>query len=238
MKAPVFAGATDTGLSRDHNEDAWAVAAGQGIAVLADGMGGHNAGEVASELAVGTALSILAQTAGLPARDRLETAVRAANGAIRDMAAGASRLKDMGTTIVTVLVEEGQLAVAHVGDSRLYRLRRGRLEALTHDHSLQQEFIDKGLYSAAEARQKVARNLLTHALGLADDPRIDIAEHPVHAGDRYLLCSDGLYEMVSDDEITALLGRGMALPAICSALVELANAHGGKDNITVVAIET
>lgn len=238
MKAPLLAGATDPGLRRDHNEDAFAIAATQGIAVLADGMGGHNAGEVASELAVGTALSILAQTAGLSARDRLETAVRAANGAIRERAAGSARLKDMGTTIVAVLLEKSRLAVAHVGDSRLYRLRRGRLEALTRDHSLQQEYVDKGLYTPEEAREKVARNLLTHALGLGDETRVDIGEHEVQSGDRYLLCSDGLYEMASADEIAALLGRTMALPEICAALIELANAHGGHDNITVVVIET
>lgn len=238
MKDPLFAGATDTGLTREHNEDAFAIAAGQGIALLADGMGGHNAGEVAAELAVGTALAILGQTAGLAARDRLETAVQAANASVREKAGSHPRYKGMGTTLVAVLVEEKTLSVAHVGDSRLYRLRKGTLAQLTRDHSLQQEFIDKGLYSPEEAKARVARNLLTHALGLADEAHLDLAQHPVASGDRYLLCSDGLHEMVSDAEIAALLGRPLKLPALCEMLVELANAKGGKDNITVVIIET
>lgn len=237
MKDPIFAGATDTGLQREHNEDAFAIAAGQGIALLADGMGGHNAGEVAAELAVGTALAILGQTAGLGARDRLETAVQAANSAVREKAASHPRYRGMGTTLVAVLVDEKRLCVAHVGDSRLYRLRQGVLQPLTRDHTLQQEYIDKGLYSAEEAREKVARNLLTHALGLDDTVAFAIAEHALASADRYLLCSDGLHEMISDAEIAALLGRREKLPEICSALIELANARGGKDNITVVVIE-
>lgn len=237
MKAPIFAGATDTGLRRDHNEDAFAIAAGQGIALLADGMGGHNAGEVAAELAVGTALAILGQTAGLGARDRLETAVQAANASVREKAASHPRYQGMGTTLVAVLVEAKCVTVAHVGDSRLYRLRHAALQQLTRDHSLQQEFIDKGLYSAEEAKSKVARNLLTHALGLADTTPVAVAVHALASGDRYLLCSDGLHEMLGDAEIAALLGRRQTLPEICSALIELANARGGKDNITVVVIE-
>lgn len=238
MKAPIFAGVTDTGRKREHNEDAFAIAAGLGIAVLADGMGGHASGEVASELAVGTALTILGQTTGLPAQVRLETAVQAANANVRDKAASSPRYQGMGTTLVAVLVEHGTLAVAHVGDSRLYRLRRGQLGALTRDHTLQQEFIDTGMYTPEEAREKVARNLLSRALGIADTVTADIAAHAVEAGDRYLICSDGLHEMLSDAEIAALLGRRQKLPEICTALVELANAHGGKDNITVVVIET
>ncbi|HEX4869465.1 MAG TPA: Stp1/IreP family PP2C-type Ser/Thr phosphatase [Moraxellaceae bacterium] len=238
MKAPIFAGTTDTGRQRDHNEDAFVIAADLGVAMVADGMGGHAAGEVASGMAIDTTLAILRQTAGLAARDRLETSLQAANAGIREKAASSPRYKDMGTTVVAALLDRQGLTVAHCGDSRLYRLRRGELLALTRDHSLLQEFIDKGLYSPEEARQKVARNILTHALGLEDQARVDVAEHVVQAGDRYLLCSDGLYEMVSDSEIAALLGRPLPLGDICAALVELANAKGGKDNITVVAIET
>ncbi|MDF2445804.1 MAG: protein phosphatase [Moraxellaceae bacterium] len=238
MKSPTFAGSTDTGRQRDHNEDAYALAPELGIAVLADGMGGHNAGEVASEMAIGTTISILSQTQGLGARDRLETAIQAAHAGIREKAAISSRYHGMGTTVVAVLVDGDTLAVGHVGDSRLYRLRKGELAALTRDHSLLQEFIDKGLYTPEEAREKVARNILTQALGLEESVRVDIGEFPLQAGDRYLLCSDGLYEMVSDSEIAALLGRRMPLADICTALTELANAKGGKDNITVVVIDT
>lgn len=238
MKAPTFAGSTDTGRQRDHNEDAFAIDAGLGIALLADGMGGHNAGEVASEMAIGTTMAILSQTQGLAARDRLEAAIQASHAGIREKAGSSNRYQGMGTTLVAVIVEGDTLAVGHVGDSRLYRLSRGALSALTRDHSLQQEFIDKGLYTPEEAREKVARNLLTQALGLEEALRIDIGEFTVQAGDRYLLCSDGLHEMVSDDEIAALLGRTRPLPEVCSSLIELANAKGGKDNITVVVIET
>lgn len=238
MKAPTFAGSTDTGRQRDHNEDAFAIEPGLGIALLADGMGGHNAGEVASEMAIATTLAILSQTQGLSAQDRLETAIQASHAGIREKAASSNRYQGMGTTLVAVVLDSATLAVGHVGDSRLYRLRKGELELLTRDHSLLQEFIDKGLYTPEEARQKVARNILTQALGLEEAVRIDIGEFPLQAGDRYLLCSDGLHEMVSDNEISALLGRAQPLPEVCNTLIELANAKGGKDNITVVIIET
>ncbi|MCD6060265.1 MAG: protein phosphatase [Moraxellaceae bacterium] len=238
MKSPIFAGLTDPGRQRDHNEDAYALAPELGIAVLADGMGGHNAGDVASDIAVNTTMAILRQTAGLSAHDRLETAVQAAHAGIREKAASSARYHGMGTTVVALLLDGAKLTVAHVGDSRLYRLRRGQLTALTRDHSLLQEFIDKGLYTPEEARAKVARNILTHALGLEEALKLDIGQHATEAGDRYLICSDGLYEMVNDTEIAALLGRGGKPADICPVLVELANAKGGKDNITVVVIDT
>lgn len=214
------------------------MAAAQGIAVLADGMGAHSAGEIASQIAVSTTMSILGQTAGLSAHDRLETAVHAAHAGILEKAATSTRYKGMGTTIVAVLLDGDTLTVAHVGDSRLYLFRKGKLSALTHDHSLQQEFIDKGLYSIEEAKEKVARNILTHALGLEQSLKVDINSFPVQNGDRYLLCSDGLHEMLSDDEISALLGLSLKGDAACEELIDQANAKGGKDNITVVLIET
>jgi len=234
----VFSGRTDTGRQRDHNEDAFELLPALGIAVLADGMGAHSAGEIASEIAVTTTLGILKQTAGLSAHDRLETAVLAAHGNILEKATSSSRYQGMGTTIVAVLLEDNQLTVAHVGDSRLYRLRKGELKALTSDHSLLQEFIDKGLYSPEEAKEKVARNILTRALGLESALKVDIATHTVQAGDRYLLCSDGLYEMVSDADIAGIMQGRLRGDALCEELVDHANARGGKDNITVVLIET
>lgn len=237
MKA-VFSGRTDTGRQRDHNEDAFELLPALGIAVLADGMGAHSAGEIASEIAVTTTLGILKQTAGLSAHDRLETAVLAAHGNILEKATSSSRYQGMGTTIVAVLLEDNQLTVAHVGDSRLYRLRKSEFKALTSDHSLLQEFIDKGLYSPEEAKEKVARNILTRALGLESALKVDIASHTVQAGDRYLLCSDGLYEMVSDADIADIMQGRLRGDALCEELVDHANARGGKDNITVVLIET
>lgn len=237
LKSPIFSARTDTGRQRDHNEDAFELVPDLGIAVLADGMGGHNAGEVASEIAVSTTIAILSQTAGLSAHDRLETAIQAAHAGVREKAASSARHQGMGTTIVAVLLEKQTLAVAHVGDSRLYLLRKGKLSALTRDHSLQQEFIDKGLYSPEEAKEKVARNILTHAVGLEATLKVDIAEHSAHGGDRFLICSDGLYEMVSDEDIATVLKNFPKGDACCEELIDHANAGGGKDNITVVIID-
>lgn len=237
MKSPIIAGRTDTGRQRDHNEDAFTVTAGHGIAIVADGMGGHNAGEVASAIAIATTSAILSSTAGLPAHDRLDTAIHAAHANIRDKAAESARYKGMGTTIVAVLLDDKHLNVAHVGDSRLYQLRKGQLKQITSDHSLLQEFIDKGLYSPEEAKTKVARNIITRALGLESTLKVDISEHPFQSRDRYLLCSDGVHEMLSDAEITAVLMQGLDADATCEELIDHANAKGGKDNITAIVID-
>ncbi|MDP2228042.1 MAG: Stp1/IreP family PP2C-type Ser/Thr phosphatase [Moraxellaceae bacterium] len=237
MKAPVYSGLTDPGLVRPHNEDRFGIAPELGLAIVADGMGGHAAGEVASQMAIDIMLAILRQTAGVAAAERLETALQAAHGSILEKAASSTRYQGMGTTVVATLIEKDLLSHAHVGDSRLYRLRNKQLDALTKDHSLQQEFIDQGHYSEAEAREKVARNILTRALGLETDLKADVGQTRVQSGDRYLLCSDGLYEMVNDGEIASWLARGMAGTATCEALIELANARGGRDNITTVLID-
>ncbi len=237
MKPALYYGQTDTGRTRPHNEDAFRIAGEDGITILADGMGAHSAGEVASDIAVNTALIILSQTAGIGAHDRLETAVQAAHSAILEKAAESTRYQGMGTTIVVTLLEGQQLHHAHVGDSRLYQWRKGSLTALTSDHSLLQEFIDKKLYSPEEAREKVARNILTRALGLESSLKVDTGSVQVQSGDRYLLCSDGLYEMVSDNDIASLLAQKKDGRTSCEALVNLANEHGGKDNITVILID-
>lgn len=237
MKSPIYASRTDTGQVREHNEDAVAILPGFGAAILADGMGGHNAGEVASRIAVDLISAILQQTSGVPAGARLETAVQAAHAGIRETAASSLRLQGMGTTVVVTFLERNRLTFAHVGDSRLYRWRKGRLEQLTRDHSLQQEFIDKGHYSPAEAASKVGRNILTRALGLEGGLEVDIGSTEIQDKDRYLLCSDGLHEMASHDEIATWLGRGLDAQMTCQALVDLANTHGGRDNISVVLID-
>lgn len=237
MKHPIYAARTDTGRHRTHNEDHVGVDAGMGIAVLADGMGGHNAGEVASHLAVDMTLAILRQTGSVAARERLETALQAAHASIQEKAATASHLQGMGTTIVATLLDRKTLTYAHVGDSRLYRWCKGHLDPLTRDHSLLQEFIDQGHYTPDEAREKVARNILTRALGLDGVLRIDVATTDVHGKERYLLCSDGLYEMLDAADISDWLGRGLNADATCKALVEMANARGGRDNISVILID-
>lgn len=238
MKSVHYSGLTDTGRQREQNEDSFRIAAEHGIALLADGMGGHSSGEVASDLAVSTAHFILNQTIGISAHDRLETAIQAAHHSVIEKAAESSRYRGMGTTIVATLLEKNTLHFAHVGDSRLYQWRKNRLTQLTIDHSLMQEYINKKLYSPEEARQKVARNILTRALGLLEGEfSVDIGQVAVQSNDRYLLCSDGLYEMMSDDDIAALLSQNTKGEICCEALIELANARGGKDNITVVLID-
>lgn len=237
MSSPVYACRTDTGRQREHNEDAVVVLPDLGVALLADGMGGHNAGEVASQLAVDMIQTILRQTAGVPAEARLETAAQAAHANILEKAASSPRYKGMGTTVVVTLLEKNRLTHAHVGDSRLYRWRKGRLEQLTRDHSLQQEFIDRGHYTPEEAASKVGRNILTRALGLEGELRIDIGTTDIQQKDRYLLCSDGLHEMAGDAAIAAWLGRSFDADTTCEALVDLANTQGGKDNISVAIID-
>ncbi len=237
MNATRYAGLSDTGKVRAHNEDAIAFIPELGLAVVADGMGAHAAGEVASQIAASTILSMIHLTTGASPRDRLDTAVTAAHAAIREKAQTSLRYEGMGTTVVMVLLHGRQLYHAHVGDSRLYRFRGGRLEALTRDHSLLQESIDQGLYSPAEARARVARNILTRALGLEGPLKVDIGQTDARAGDRYLLCSDGLYEMLPDMEIAALLQRFNDTQKLARALVDMANDRGGRDNISVILID-
>lgn len=232
-----FAGLTDTGRVREHNEDAFAYIPEMGLAVLADGMGAHAAGEVASQMAVSTVLTMMNLTEGASPRDRLDTAVAAAHAAIRDKAQSSLRFGGMGTTVVVALVHGKQIYHAHVGDSRLYRFRADRLEQLTRDHSLLQESIDQGLYSPTEARSRVARNILTRALGVESQLKVDIGQSDLRQGDRFLLCSDGLYEMLSEPEICALLKRIRDPQQQVQALVDMANDRGGKDNVTAVLID-
>ena len=237
MKTPRYACRTDTGRVRHHNEDAVTVLPEIGVAILADGMGGHSAGEVASHLAIGMVETILRQTAGVAAAARLDTAIQAAHSGILEKAATSHRFQGMGTTIVVTLLEGQRLTFAHVGDSRLYRWRKGRLEQLTRDHSMQQEFVDKGLYTPAEVANHVGRHLLSRALGLEGSLQVDIGGTDLQSRDRYLLCSDGLYEMASHDAISGWLSRPFDADATCEALVDLANTLGGKDNISVALID-
>lgn len=237
MKTPCYACRTHTGHVRQHNEDAVATLPALGVAILADGMGGHSAGEVASHLAITIVATILRQTAGVPAAARLDTAIQAAHAGILEKAATSPRLRGMGTTIVVTLLEGQRLTFAHVGDSRLYRWRKGRLEQLTRDHSLQQEFVDKGLYTPAEVANHVGRHVLSRALGLEGGLQVDISSTDLQSRDRYLLCSDGLYEMASHDAIASWLGHPFDADTTCEALVDLANTQGGKDNISVVLID-
>ena len=226
---------SDLGLQRDGNEDSALVS--PRLVAVADGMGGHSAGEVASRTAIDTVSAILKQTTrGVSPHERLETALQAAHAVIREKARQSIRCRGMGTTFVGIIIENGYLHHAHVGDSRLYLLRDGQLMAVTHDHSLLQEFIDQGFYSREEAMEKVSRNILTRALGLEPHISIDYDYLKINKGDRFLLCSDGLYDMLSDYELGALLGREHDIEGIALDMLELANARRSKDNVSVIVI--
>lgn len=240
---------TDRGQVRQKNEDNVATAAEIGAFVLADGMGGHRGGEVASAIAVNSLLEHLKAniphlTPGeidenlgytgesLAARE----AVILANRSIFNAAQQQSQYEGMGTTLVVALFYLDRLSIAHVGDSRLYRYRQGQLEQLTSDHTMRQELVDRGFYTEKEARSMVQRNLVTRALGVDASVAVDVQEELVLPGDLYVLCSDGLYDMLSEKTIAEMLGKCTDLDLCTKNLVELANAGGGKDNISVILV--
>jgi PPM family protein phosphatase len=231
-----MSGHTDTGQVRDSNEDAILWNAARGWAVLADGMGGHMAGEVASRLAVETLethLGAMSEDGKGGELERLREAVLEANRQIHAQAAADVRCHNMGTTIVATLFHEGTLTCAHVGDSRLYRYSDGKLEQLSRDHSLVQELVDEGMLSTEEAAQSSHKNVITRALGLEEKVAADVLQTPVHAGELYLLCSDGLSDKIPDAELVGLL-QGDDLDDMVRKLVAEANRRGGEDNISVI----
>ncbi|HCA27240.1 MAG TPA: Stp1/IreP family PP2C-type Ser/Thr phosphatase, partial [Betaproteobacteria bacterium] len=233
---------SDSGKVRPHNEDAVASDPACGVAVLADGMGGYNAGEVASGIAV-TMIAGGLRTAlqnGGP-RQALDALLRAevekANHAIYQAAQSQPQYGGMGTTAVAAVFFDNRVTVAHVGDSRLYRVRDGALVCLTRDHSLLQEQIDSGVISVEAARHSRNKNLVTRALGVDPTVLVEVGVFEVLPGDLYLLCSDGLNDMVADEEIgMALNVLGVNLPLAAQHLVALANDHGGRDNISVILV--
>ena len=233
MSAWKMAGLTDAGRVREHNEDAIAWDAEQGWAVLADGMGGHHAGEVASAIAVEVIGEQLQQS-----RDAsvLQAAVEQANLAIHQQTIGQPRLHTMGTTVVAVSLHGQSLHCAHVGDSRLYRLRDGVLQQLSRDHSLVQELLEEGMINAEQARSSEQKNVITRALGLEAGVEVEMSEDVTAGGDCYLLCSDGLSDRLRDEEIAALLVEDEALPTVAQNLIDAANERGGEDNISVIVI--
>jgi serine/threonine protein phosphatase PrpC len=228
-----WASATHTGRVRSNNEDAVypdtsGSAEGSALLMVADGMGGHIAGEVASRIAVQTAVDV----AGSPGRR-----VLGANNAILLEVAEHPDLAGMGTTLTLVeLGEDGVGRFAHVGDSRAYLLRDGVLRQLTEDHTVAAEYVAAGRLSPEEAMTHPQRNMITRALGLTQNLLVDEFEEPLRVGDRYLLCSDGVNAMLTDQEIADQLAAESAEEAAW-ALVEAANAAGGHDNITVLVID-
>lgn len=237
-----FCSETNTGLTRANNEDSVAFDESAGVAVLADGMGGYNAGEVASGMAtalIKTELGRwLTETQGrAKPRDILraiEICVDNANKAVFNAAQANAQYAGMGTTLVLGVFQGSHLLLGHIGDSRCYRLRRGELVQMTRDHSLLQEQIDAGLLTPQQAATSVNRNLVTRALGVEEAALLELTECEVDEGDLYLMCSDGLSDMVSDVRIAELLAQKTPLPQRAQDLIRAANEQGGRDNITVL----
>lgn len=242
MKCDFFS-LSDAGRVRPNNEDAVAVVAESGLAILADGMGGYNAGEVASAMAtriISQSLAPRLQAGMINTRDIrqwLVQSVEAANLAIYEASLADPAYRGMGTTLVVAVFNGARLTVAHAGDSRLYRLRQGQLAPLTRDHSLLQEQIDAGLVPPELARTAQYKNLVTRAVGVESYVDLALADHVVQPGDTYLLCSDGLNDMLTDAQMAAILRRERAMATAGHALVEAANAAGGRDNISLVLVQ-
>ncbi len=244
-------GLTDVGRKRRHNEDAYLIDEERGLFVVADGMGGHSAGEVASRITVETIQEYIAATGeehdsswpfGFNSRvslegNRLTTAVEKANEKVMRAVQNRPELKGMGTTVVAALFDDERATLVHVGDSRAYLFRDGELRRLTDDHSWVQEQVNAGILSEDEAKSHPLKNVVTRALGGAAHVSVDLIEVPLHGGDRFLLCSDGLTGMVTDEEIHDYFLGGPTPEVAVRHLVEQANERGGVDNITVIVID-
>jgi protein phosphatase len=247
-----WAVSSDPGLRRTSNEDTYCTRSDVGLFVVADGMGGHVAGEVASRVAVEAIEAFIQETAGAdknrtwpfpfdPAlsleANRLRAAFRLANRRIAAAIANSQDLRGMATTASALLLGERHSCVGHVGDSRVYVLRDGTLHQITNDHSWVEEQVRAGTLSPSAARQHPWRNVVTRALSGGDDPEVDVTEVTPEKGDRYLLCSDGLFSVVTDDRISEILRRDVSLDEMCRALVQAANDAGGPDNITTLILQ-
>jgi protein phosphatase len=244
---------SDPGLRRSSNEDCYCTRGDIGLYLVADGMGGHVAGEVASRVAVDAIQAFIEETAGAdknrtwpfpfdPAisfdANRIKAAFRMANRRLASTITESEDLRGMATTASALLAGTGSACVAHVGDSRVYVLRDGRLSQITHDHSWVEEQVRAGTMSPTAARQHPWRNVVTRALSGGEDPEVDVTELDLLAGERFLLCSDGLFSVVADAEITRILADGSrSLAEACRLLIDAANRAGGPDNITAVVLE-
>src|SRR5690349_7588051 len=237
------------GMVRPHNEDSIFADSDHGLVILADGMGGYNAGEVASGIAVNVVSGGLRpelesgrdmskvdiQTGLTHAALLLQQQIAAANKGIYETAQSRPACAGMGTTIVAALFHGNRVAIGHIGDSRWYRLRGEKFEQLTHDHSLLQEQIDSGQLTPEQAKYSLNKNLVTRALGIEAIVPADIAEYRVEANDIYLLCSDGLTDMVDSEMIHNIVDEHRStLPEAAAELIDLANQNGGRDNISVI----
>ena len=241
-------GQTDTGRVREHNEDTIATDPDVGLLVLADGMGGYNAGEVASGIAVKTITNLVREGLAredLDAIDRgtglsrpsivLRDAITRANKIIYQTARSQAECEGMGTTVVAALFYDNRISIAHVGDSRLYRQRGSQIAQVTMDHSLLQELVDRGFYSQQEAQRATNKNYVTRALGVEQNVEVEIHEQPVQKSDYYVLCSDGLSDMIEDEDIHLTISTFSAnLDTVAKQLIQLSNDNGGRDNVSVI----
>ncbi len=243
-------GMSDTGRIREHNEDTIGTDSDIGLVVLADGMGGYKAGEVASGIAVRTVMTLLKEaveredlTLRDPASDLsrpgilLRDAINRANKIIYQTARTQPNCEGMGTTVVAGLFFDDKLTVAHVGDSRLYCQRAGELRQVTQDHSLLQELVARGFYTPEEAQRAASKNYVTRALGVEPTVEVDVTEVPVLKDDLFLLCSDGLSDMIEDEDIHLTISTfGGNLETLARQLVLLSNENGGRDNVSIVVV--
>ncbi|OGB90147.1 MAG: hypothetical protein A3H39_03085 [candidate division NC10 bacterium RIFCSPLOWO2_02_FULL_66_22] len=248
----VAAARTDVGRKRQGNEDSYCIEQELGLYVVADGMGGHAAGEVASRLAVdtirewmakylgGAAVALVGSPVATCSREAncLLSSIRLANRVIYAAAQGRREYAGMGTTLVSVLAVDGHVALAHVGDSRIYRIREDQIAQLSRDHSLVQQQVEHGIISPEEAHASQYRHLITRALGLKESVEVDLVEQPALPGDVLLLCSDGLSDLLEDEEMLAIAREHTGdLEKACQSLVDRANYKGGDDNITALLVQ-
>jgi PPM family protein phosphatase len=248
-----WAVSSDPGLRRSSNEDSYCTRPDLGLFVVADGMGGHVAGEVASRVAVEAIEIFIQETAGAdknrtwpfpfePAlsleANRLKAAFKLANRRIASAIADSNDLRGMATTASAILTGPEGACVAHVGDSRVYVLRENQLNQITNDHSWVEEQVRAGTMSPTAARQHPWRNVVTRALSGGEDPEVDVTQIRPLESERYLLCSDGLFSVVTDDQIAEIMAdRTVPLEQLCQRLIDAANAAGGPDNITTLVLE-
>jgi serine/threonine protein phosphatase PrpC len=233
---------TDTGMVRDNNEDSVALDGENHIAILADGMGGYNAGEVASAMATTFVRSELgrwmaeggSQASSREIKRAMEICIDNANRSIFNAANSQPQYAGMGTTLVMGVFQDARTLIGHVGDSRCYRMRAGAFVQLTRDHSLLQEQLDAGLITPEQAQYATHKNLVTRALGVEDTVLLEVNEFRIEDGDLFLLCSDGLSDMLSDERIAAVLVTAGTLEEKARALIDAANDSGGRDNISVI----
>jgi len=246
------AGLSDVGLQREHNEDCFAVVPQHELFIVADGMGGHRAGDVASRLASESITDFFQRTASedvtwpfhfdvqlTDEENRLLTAIRLANRQIYEHSVRSQELRGMGTTVVAALFSPGKrhMFIGHVGDSRAYRVRRGEIVQLTRDHSLLNDYLAAMPDMSDEQRSELPKNVITRALGMQDNVEVDLLSDPAQVGDVYILCSDGLSGMVEDSDILEVAASTPQPDTACRRLVTMANEHGGEDNVTAVVIE-